>query len=82
MTQYLILDVATTDIKRVDRAATQPLQTHVCQSLTVTQVEIAQFTQPDKLRTQHEKKLLNRYVCLDVCVCVCEVLLSTFVQSS
>lgn len=45
---YLILDVATADVKRADRAATQPLQTQVSQSLTVTQVQMVKFTQPDK----------------------------------
>lgn len=47
---HLILDVATTDVKRADRAAAQPLQTQVSQSLTVTQVQMVKFTQPDKRR--------------------------------
>lgn len=46
MQQYLILNVATTDVKGADRAATQPLQTHVSQSFTVTYVEMVQITQP------------------------------------
>lgn len=73
--QYLILDVATAEVKRADGAATQPVQTLVCQSLTITQVEMVQFTQPDKLCTHtHKPKraavtLFNRPQWdMDVCV--------------
>lgn len=52
--KYLVLNVAPTHVKRADGAATQPLQTYVGQSFTVTYVEMVQLAQPDK--TQKEKR--------------------------
>lgn len=71
--QYLILYVATTDVKRADRAATQPLQTRVSQSLTITQVKMVQFTQPDKLgKDMTQKTAIWNYLTDQIEACAFE----------